>query len=188
MQPLFNFDDMTTGAARAKYQIARLFAKYRAPVAAEGQPGGGGQSVTIDPKLRREAGISYRNVHVAMKDNQTVTFRVKQTGDIFQVLINGKATPIKDQHDQGAAIREIVDALNARRARHQKGLSAAKVPMRRGVSVSVKMQVNQLKAKLTALDTMIEDAKQELAEIAGPDATPLVDGTPRAPAVSAPAV
>lgn len=167
MENLFNFDDMATGSARAKYQIAKLFAKYRAPTASEDKPGGGGKSVEIDPKLRRSSGITYRDVHVAMKDSQTVTFRVKQTGDIFQVLVNGRAVPIKSQGNQADAIREIVDVLNARRARLQKVLTMAKVPMRRGASVSVRMQVNQLKSKLVGLDAMIEDAKMELAEIAG---------------------
>lgn len=188
MDNLFNFDDMAAASSRARYQIAKLFAKYRAPTASEDQPGGGGKSVEIDPKVRRSSDISYRDVHVTMKDGQKVTFKVKQTGDIYQVLVNGKATPIKDQHNQAAAIREIVDVLNARRARFQKALTIAKVPMKRGVSVSTRMQVKQLKSKLVGLDDMIEDAKMELAEIAGPDATPFAEPAAPAPVLNEPEI
>ena len=58
----------------------RLFTQAGAPVV----------SVEIEEKLRRSAGISYRNVSFAFGDSQVVMMSVKATGDIFQVKLNGK--------------------------------------------------------------------------------------------------
>ena len=166
MKILFDFDTMASGGAqRAKYDIARAFARYNAPVATEGMPGGGGRSVEIDAKVRKTADIEYREVVVLMKDGQRVIFRVKRSGDIYQVLVNGIAVPITEQHDQTAAIREIVDHLNARRKQFQKRLAAVRVPMKRGSGITTKMQIKQLAAKEAGLVVMIEDARAELAEI-----------------------
>lgn len=171
---LFDFDKMAgNGSAQARYKIARAFARYNVPTATEGEKGGGSRAVEIDTKIRRVADIAFREVLVMMKDGQRVILRVKRSGDIYQVLVNGKVLPIKSQTDQGAAIREIADALNAGRAQFQKRLSAVRVPVKRGLLVTTRMQVRQLKAKIAGLDVMIEDAQQELADLGVVEATPL---------------
>lgn len=179
MKLLFDFDQLAgAGAARIKYRIAQAFERYNTDLAGTGKPGGGGQSVEINPTIRRSSGIPYREVQVMMKDGQRVLLRIKSPGDVFQVLVNGRALAIKNQDDHQAAIREIVDQLNSGRAAFQKRMGAVRAPMKRGLAVSSRMQSKQLKAKLIVLDTLIEDARAELAELGVVEATPITQPEP----------
>lgn len=147
-------------------EIAQLFRKFNTPIASA-KAAGEGQAV--DPievkKVRRVNGISYREVLIIMADGQTVTLRVKTTGDVFQVAIGSRVVPIHRQDDLSSAVREIVDLLNAGRARFVKAQSVKRTPMPSGVRASRKVVVSALKSRLAKWQTVLAEAKDELAEL-----------------------
>jgi hypothetical protein len=61
-------------------------------------------------KIRRQNAVSFKTIHLTMSDSQLIALRVKETGDIYQVLLNGKVLPIKNQDDEKNAVTEIVNA------------------------------------------------------------------------------
>jgi hypothetical protein len=154
---LFNFEDMAKSGLKTAKKIADKFKKLNVPVA--GQP-------AIDAKVRRSSGISYREITIVFKDSQKVVLRVKQTGDIYQVLLNGRDIPIKHQDDQNKAIVEVANALNARRSAFQKTLAKVRVPIKsRGVTVTKKALVIKLTERSAELSEAISDAEVELAAV-----------------------
>ncbi len=107
--------------------------------------------------VKKSSGIAYREAYLTMADSQRVTLRVKETGDIFQVLINDRLVPIKEQDDHKAAIKEIVSHLDAGRAKFQAAMAKVKTPLPPSIKTSVPNMVVALKSKLTALkETEIE--------------------------------
>lgn len=80
--------------------------------------------------IKRTSGISYRELTFVFADSQRVDLRVKQSGDIFQVVLNGKVIPIRNQDDHAKAIAEIAASVKANSEAHQKKLAqrAAKPP------------------------------------------------------------
>lgn len=150
--------DLSTATATANSlnAAARLFLKLGAPLAGKPQ---------VSQTTRRSNGISYREAHLVFKDDQTVKLLVKLTGDIFQVLINGRPFPIKRQDDMDGAIREIVDGLNARRAAKQKRNAATRVAAPDGVKASRRIREVHLRAQLANLTELVEIAKEELTEL-----------------------
>lgn len=113
---LFSFEDLSS-KDKAFKQVSRYFSRAGANIVQH----------EIPSKIKRTSGISYREMLLTFADSQRVTLRIKQTGDIFQVLLNDKILPIKEQDDHVKAIAEIVQAMDAGRSRFQKKLAAAKV-------------------------------------------------------------
>ena len=113
---LFSFEDFSN-----KDKAAKAVVKYFTRA--------GANAVQVDASgaVRRTSGVSYRELVLTFADSQSVTLRIKQTGDIYQVLLNGKVLPIKAQDDHTAAIAEIVKAMDAGRSAFQKKLAAAQV-------------------------------------------------------------
>lgn len=148
--------DLSTPAATAASlkTAKRTFLRFGAEV----------DGATVNATVRRSNGISYREVHLIF-DNQTVKLLVKLTGDIFQVLINGRPFPIKRQDDMDGAIREIVDGLNSRRAAKQKRDAAARAAAPDGVKASRRIREVHLRAQLANITELVEIAKEELAEL-----------------------
>lgn len=80
---VFNFEDLDSdNAAQA---LSRYF------------QGAGEQVVqtSVDPQIRTSSDIAYKAVDVTFADGQKLTLLVKESGDIFSVLLNGKALPLK---------------------------------------------------------------------------------------------
>lgn len=150
--------DLSSPAATAKSlsAAARLFLKLGAPLA---------QPPEVSKTTRRSNGISFREAHLVFKDGQNVKLLVKLTGDIFQVLINGRPFPIKRQDDMDGAIREIVDGLDARRAAKQKRAAATRIAAPDGVKASRRIREVHLRAQLANITELVEIAKEELADL-----------------------
>lgn len=150
--------DLSSPAATAKSlsAAARQFLKLGAPLA---------QTPEVSKATRRSNGISFREAHLLFKDGQTVKLLVKLTGDIFQVLLNGRPFPIKRQDDLDGALREIVDGLNSRRAARQKRLAASKTAAPDGVRASRRIREVHLRAQLANITEAVEIAREELAEL-----------------------
>lgn len=148
---IFNFDEMNS-----KDKVSKAISKFFSRA--------GAQIVQIDvPKnIKRTSGISYREVSLTFADSQTVVFRVKQTGDIYQILINNRMRPIKNQDDHISAIDEIVKVMDSGRSAFQKKLAATKVEIPKGVKSTVPKKREALIAKRDALNEAIQQAEAEL--------------------------
>ena len=147
----FNLSNKDAGIKAAK----RLFAQAGAPVV----------SVEIEEKLRRSAGISYRNVSFAFGDSQVVMMSVKSTGDIFQVKLNGKVLALAKPDEQKSAIAEIVAAMASGRTKFQAALARASVSLPAAVKTAAPRMLEQLQAVLGDKLEALEQAKERLARL-----------------------
>lgn len=152
---LFTFDDLSAKSTAAK-QVVRYFARAGANVVQQ----------DIPSAVKRSSGVTYREMDLTFADSQQVTLRIKQTGDIFQVLLNGKALPIKDQDDHVKAIAEIVHAMDSGRSRYQKLLAAAKVRPPAGIRTAAPRMEQELMVKRDALKAAIENVREQISALA----------------------
>lgn len=149
---IFSFDDLTK-RDKAVREITREFQKLGDTVVA----------TDIPERIKRTAGISYREVNLSFADSQTVTFCVKKSGDIFQVKINGKVMPMKEQGDQKKAVKEISDYLNKGRAAFQKKLQRAKIEIPKGTHVTTQTREKKQQDKIQGLNDVIAEAQKQIA-------------------------
>ena len=151
---IFSFEDLTQ-KDKAVREITREFQKLGVVVVA----------TDIPSATKRTAGITYREVNLSFADSQTVTFCVKKTGDIFQVKLNGRVLPMKEQGDQTKAIKEIADAMDKGRAAFQKKLANAKVNIPKGgTHVTTQTREKKQMDKITALKEAIAEAEKQTQE------------------------
>lgn len=148
---IFNFDS-PAAIARATRQAETAFLRAGCAVAI----------TTVDMTPSRKAGETYRNVNFSMADNQRVTLGVKSTGDVFEVKVNGKAVPLRNQDDHAAAILEIAGKLDASRSRFQKALAMVRVPLPPSIRTSRTNMLAALTQKRDGLLEAIDAATSEL--------------------------
>ena len=151
---VFKFSTLTDKSPAAK-QAVRYFARAGANVV----------HMEIPAAIKRSAGITYKEMRLTFADSQRVTMRIKQTGDIYQVLLNGKALPIKSQDDHVQAIAEITQAMDAGRSRFQKLMSLVKVRLPLGIRTAAPKMEQALIAKRDALKTAIADVREQIAKL-----------------------
>lgn len=153
---LFSFDDLAS-KDRAVKKAAQYFTRAGANVVSQ----------DVDPKVKRTAGISYRELTLTFADSQTVAFRIKQSGDIYQVLLNGKVTPIKSQDDHVAAVAEIVKMMDSGRTKFQAKLAKAQAKLPPSIKTAVPNIRKQLEEKRDNLKAAIADVREQIAAIRG---------------------
>lgn len=151
-QLLFDFKDFATPKVISK-KITTEFNK-----AANVTP----VNVEISPKTRRDSGVSFREIFAMFADNQTVTLRVKQSGDIYKVLINNKLLPIKNQDNHAKAIGEICSAMDKGRSAFQKKLAKTKITLPPSVKSTIVSKQQALDDKKAALLEAIDAVQNEL--------------------------
>ena len=151
---LFSFEDLSS-KDKAVQTLKRQFQRAGAIVA----------SCEINPTIKRSSGISYREIMLTFADSQTVIFRIKKTGDIFQVLLNKKVLPIRNQEDQAKAIKEVTDRMDAGRSAFQKKLAAAQAKVPPGIRTAVPRIEKVQAEKIVSLDEAIADARSQLEGI-----------------------
>ena len=149
---LFSFADLSVKDRAAK-QAAKYFSRAGANVVQQ----------DVLSSARRTLGVTYREMALTFADSQVVILRIKQTGDIFQVLLNGKVLPIASQDDHVKAIAEIVQAMDSGRSRFQKVLAAAKVRPPAGVRTAAPKMEQVLTEKRDALKAAITDVREQIA-------------------------
>lgn len=120
---------------------------------------------SVDQATSRKAGVTYRNVNFTFADGQTVTLGVKSTGDVFEVKINGKPTPLRNQDDHALAIAEIASKMDVGRSKFQKMLALIKIPLPPSIRTSRANMVIALTEKRDNLKSAIESATAELAQL-----------------------
>ncbi|CAE6901156.1 hypothetical protein [Paraburkholderia domus] len=147
---VFNFEDLDgDNAAQA---LSRYF------------QGAGEQVVqtTVDPQIRTSSDIVYKTIDITFADGQKLTLLVKESGDIFSVLLNGKALPLKAQDDQEAAMAEMVKAMDDGRAAFQEALTKTQAVVPTTIRMAAPKVESVLKARLASLNEEIDLAKKEL--------------------------
>ncbi|HEO1661589.1 MULTISPECIES: hypothetical protein [Burkholderia cepacia complex] len=153
---LFSFEDLSAKDKAAK-QAARYFSRAGANVVQQDVP----------TAVKRSSGITYREMALTFADSQQVVLRIKQSGDIFQVLLNGKVLPIKNQDDHVKAIAEIVQAMDAGRSRFQKLLAAAQARPPAGIRTAAPKMEQVLTEKRDALKAAIAEVRSQIKAIKG---------------------
>jgi hypothetical protein len=151
---LFTFDDLSVKDKAAK-AIMRIFEQHHAPVVQ--------QDVTT--QIRRTSGVSYREMNLVFADSQTVTLRIKQSGDVYQVLVNKKLVPIKHQDNHKLAIIEIVNVLNAGRVKWQNKLAKATIKLPPGIKTPAPKMIEILTSKRDSLKEAIAEIRMETATL-----------------------
>lgn len=151
---LFSFADLSQKDAKVQ-KVTQRFQRAGANVV----------QVDVTANIRRTSGISYRELHLTFADSQRVVMRVKQTGDIYQVVLNGALVPIRDQDDHAAAIAEIAKAMDASRTKFQKRLAAAKVKPPAGIRTAAPKMEQVLTEKRDALKGAIAEVREEIERV-----------------------
>jgi len=93
--------------------------------------------------------------------------RVKESGDIGQVQINGKLAPIAAQDDPTKAAQELVGKLDTGRAAFQKRQAALKMKPPEGIKTAAPNMEAELVRQIAEVDAAIGEARQELAQLKG---------------------
>jgi hypothetical protein len=151
---LFNFDDLSAKSKETK-AVMKIFSKAGSPVVSQ----------EVSPSTRRTAGVSFKEVFFTFGDSQTAVFRIKQTGDIFQVLVNGKVVPIRNQEDQERAVLEIISFMDSGRSRFQKKLAAVAVKLPPSIRTAAPKMETLLIQRRDTLKEMIEEIKSEILAV-----------------------
>ena len=119
-------------------------------------------SVGEPSAVKTTAGIKYKEVDVLFKDGQVVTMKVKSTGDVYQVLVNGRLQPIVNQDDDKNGVSEILSILEKSRSAFQKKQAKQKVALPNSIKTTAPTMQVALTAKIEQLDKDIQAAKREL--------------------------
>lgn len=148
---LFSFEDFSS-KDRATKAVVKYFTRA------------GANAVQIDASaaVRRTSGVSYRELTLTFADSQAVALRIKQTGDIFQVLLNGKVLPLVNQDDHAKAIAEVAKAMDSARSAFQKKLARAKAKLPASIKTAAPKMEQVLTEKRDSLKEAIAEAQQEL--------------------------
>lgn len=149
---IFNFENPSANA-RVLAEIVKVFKRAGAPVV----------SSEVAKTATRRAGESFRNVDFTFADGQVVTMAVKATGDVFEVRINGKATPLRYQDEHIKAIGEIAERMDRGRGSFQRQLARVRVPLPPSIKISRANMLTRLVEKRDTLKGAVAEAKATLA-------------------------
>lgn len=114
-------------------------------------------------KEKRENSTSFKPIFILFSDSQSVELRVKKTGDIYQVRLNNKVLPIKNQDDEKLAAGEIVKAVEGNSRKFQALQARKKVKFPVGLKSTFKRKEEILQERINELDKQIAEAKAILA-------------------------
>lgn len=152
---IFSFDDMGSKKDAATRAVVRYFARAGSHIV-QGD---------VSPNIKRSSGVSYREMVLTFADSQVVTFSIKQSGDIFQVKLNGKIVPLKHQDDQTAAIGEMVGMMDAGRSKFQVAMAKVRIQLPDSIRTAAPRMEIALQEKSMALDTAIAMIKDNIAAL-----------------------
>ncbi len=159
----FNFDELATDKAAKK--VAQLFQRAGAPVI----------QTEADSRIKRTAGVTYREMHFTHADGQRTSIRITKSGDVGQVLINGSVIPLKNQDNPTKAIGEITKRLEDGRAKFQAKLARTKVELPKGIKTAAPKLEQKLTEEVQRLDSLIAQRSTELADLKA-KLGPVMDG------------
>lgn len=142
-------------AAKALKKVSQIMIRAGQPVV----------SSEFNEKSRRAAGITYREATLTVASGQMVVLRVNQTGDIFQVKLNGAHLPIKNQTDSAQAIGEIAAMLEKNQVSFQKAQARKQIALPKGMSTPTPKQALVYAERITQLDSQIAERKATVVEL-----------------------
>lgn len=151
---LFDFKDQAS-AGKSLKRVAQYMLRAGQPVI----------STEFDQRVRRSSGVSYREALLTLASGQKVTMRVTQTGDVFQVLLNGSVRPIKNAKDQVRAIGEIAEMAKANQPAFQRRQARVKVELPKGIKTAAPRMEAVLASRIAELDGQIAERTQQVAEL-----------------------
>lgn len=151
---VFTFESLSSKDKAAK-EAVKQFKKHKATVA----------QVDVSAGAKMTSGISFRELYLTFTDSQVITMRIKETGDIYQIMLNGKLTPVRYQDDHEKAIKELADAMARGRASFQKRLARKRTALPSSVKTAAPKMEQLLTERVTKLRADVELAKQKLAEL-----------------------
>lgn len=154
---LFKFDAMGAGNDKAIRDIIKLFDRAGVQVV----------SSDVAKTMTKRAGVSFRSVDFTFADGQRVTLGVKETGDVFEVKINGGVVPLRQQDDHVKTIIEITGMLDRRRSAFQRAMARVRVPIPPSARVSRSTLLAAKTQKRDSLKEAVGLAEQELVELTG---------------------
>ena len=152
---LFKFEAMGAANDKAIRDLTRLFSRAGAQVI----------DSAVAKTTTKRAGVTFRNVDLTFADGQRVTLAVKETGDVFEVRINGSVVPLRNQDDHAKAVSEIAALMERRRAAFQRALARTKVPLPPSARVSRTTLLAAKTQKRDALKEAVASAESELQEL-----------------------
>jgi hypothetical protein len=153
---LFSFEDMGLKSDKATRNLVKYFARAGNNVAQ-------GEAI---PAIKRTAGISYREMVLTFADSQTVILRIKQSGDIYQVLLNDRVIPIKAQDDHVSAIAEIVRVMDSGRKKFQDSLVKLKAKLPAGIRTAAPKMEAVLTEKRDGLKEAVASVRAQIEALA----------------------
>lgn len=155
MKILADYEALATNAKNAMRRVTALFQRAGLPVI----------DVACDGKTKRIAGISFRIVTLSFADSQHIELRIKATGDVYEVRLNGKVQPVKAQDDPNKAVAELVAMLDTGRAKFQKRQAAMQMKPPEGAKSAAPKLRETLVSQIAEVDAQIKDATEELAAL-----------------------
>lgn len=153
---IFSFDDMGSKKDAATRAVVRYFARAGSHIV-QGD---------ISPNIKRSSCVSYREMVLTFADSQVVTFSIKQSGDIFQVKLNGRIVPLKHQDDQVAAIGEMVGMMDVGRSKFQAAMAKVRIQLPDSIRTAAPRMEVALQEKSAALDAAIAAITEDIAALA----------------------
>lgn len=162
-EPLFTFEELADekSAAKVLEKIVKIFTRAGNGVVPDDSKA---EAAEIS-KIKRAAGIKYREIAIHFLDSQSLILRVKESGDIYQVVLNKKVVPIKNQDDHKKAIDELVNLLNAGRSKFQAALAKQKVKLPETSTTAKPKQIEVLTTTRDKLKSDIATIKEETAKL-----------------------
>lgn len=151
---VFTFDDLSSKDKAAK-EAVKQFKKAGATVA----------QVDVGGNAKKTSGFAYRELFLTFTDSQIITMRIKESGDIYQVLLNKKIVPIRNQDDHTKAIKEMADMMARGRAAFQKRQAIKKVVMPSSIKTAAPKLEIALADRVQVLRSKVEQARTTLAEL-----------------------
>ncbi|KVN83495.1 hypothetical protein [Burkholderia ubonensis] len=143
------------------YNLSHKDASIKAAVRAFAKAGAQVTTVDVDPKTKKTLGVEYREVQFAFADSQQVRFGVNASGDVAQVRINGRSIPLKNPDDHGAAIKEIVAAMDKGRAKFQQAQAKIKLALPATIRTAAPRLEQVWSEKVNAINAEIEKATEK---------------------------
>lgn len=151
---VFTFEDLSSKDKAAK-EAVKQFKKAGATVA----------QVDVGGNAKKTSGFAYRELFLTFTDSQIITMRIKESGDIYQVLLNKKIVPIRNQDDHTKAIKEMADMMARGRAAFQKRQAIKKVVMPSSIKTAAPKLEVALADRVQVLRSKVEQARTTLAEL-----------------------
>lgn len=151
---LFTFEELT-GKDKPTRELTRIFKRAGVDVA----------QVDVNPSIKRTSGITYRELLLTFADSQQVVLRIKQTGDVYQILLNGKVMPLRAQDDHAAAVAEVVKAMDAGRAAFQKKLAMVRPALPPSIRTAAPQMMQQLSKRRDDLVQAVQAVNDEITRI-----------------------